>query len=217
MEAVNAPLIEWGAASLTLPGQVASGDLYVVKPFPDGVLVAVVDGLGHGPEAADAAALTVHTLESHAREPVIGLVERCHDRLRGTRGAVVSLASFSARDNTMTWLGVGNVEGVLLRRPEERTGYGSRDQLLLRGGVLGALLPPLVADTLPVVRGDTLILASDGIRSGFAGDVMPTISPQHIADRILAVGGKGTDDALVLVTRYLGAEGTSDATRPALQ
>jgi phosphoserine phosphatase RsbX len=183
-------------------GQAASGDGHLVKPFPDGVLVAVVDGLGHGPEAAAAAALAVRTLESYAEQPVISLVERCHKTLRGTRGAVMSLASYSARESTMAWVGVGNVEGVLLRRPGTlRVG---RESLLLRGGLVGTQVPTLTAAVIPVKWGDILILASDGIRREFAGDVIVTDPPQKIADRILAEHGKTTDDALVLVSRYLG-------------
>jgi phosphoserine phosphatase RsbX len=183
-------------------GQAASGDGHLVKPFPDGVLVAVVDGLGHGPEAAAAAALAVRTLESYAEQPVISLVERCHKTLRGTRGAVMSLASYSARESTMAWVGVGNVEGVLLRRPG--TLRAGRESLLLRGGLVGTQVPTLTAAVIPVKWGDILILASDGIRREFAGDVIVTDPPQKIADRILAEHGKTTDDALVLVSRYLG-------------
>jgi phosphoserine phosphatase RsbX len=185
-------------------GQAASGDRHLAKPFPGGVLVAVVDGLGHGPEAAAAAALAVRTLESSAEQTVISLVERCHSTLRGTRGAVMSLASYSARNSTMVWLGVGNVEGVLLRRPGTR--HEERQSLLLRGGVLGTRVPALTAAVIPVKWGDILILASDGIRGEFAGDVIVTDPPQKIADRILAEHGKTTDDALVLVSRYLGGK-----------
>jgi serine/threonine protein phosphatase PrpC len=205
METLVAPLIDWGVAGLTMAGQAASGDCHLVKPFPDGVLVALVDGLGHGPEAAAAAALAVHTLESHAEQPVISLVKQCHEMLRGTRGAVMSLASYSARDSTMMWLGVGNVEGVLLRRPHKM--HEDRESLLLRGGVLGAQLPPLTAAVIPVRWGDILILASDGIRSAFVRAAIVTDQAQRIADRILAEHRKGTDDALVLVSRYLGVEG----------
>jgi phosphoserine phosphatase RsbX len=177
----------------------------MVKPFPEGILVAVVEGLGHGPEAAAAAAEAVRTLESHPEQPVISLVKRCHEALRGTRGAVMSLASYSARHSTMMWLGVGNVEGVLLRRPDKL--HEERESLLLRGGVLGTRLPALTAAVIPVRWGDILILATDGIRSDFARDVIVTDPVQRIADRILAEHRKGTDDALVLVSRYLRTQG----------
>jgi negative regulator of sigma-B (phosphoserine phosphatase) len=206
VEAVSKSLIEWGAAAMALEGQTACGDGFVVKPFRAGVLVAVVDGLGHGSAAAAAAALAIRTLETHAEESVVSLVNRCHERLRGTRGAVISLASFNARDNTVTWLGVGNVEGLLVRRSDDRADCES---LVLRGGVLGAQLPALRVSLIPVSRGDILILASDGIGAGFARAVAPAEAPQAVADRILAEHGKTTDDALVLVSRYVGEERVS--------
>ena len=116
-EVVSAPpptLLEWGVAARALPGERASGDLHLVETFTGGVLVAVVDALGHGEDAAVAARLAVATLAKYASEPVDALVQRCHQALRRrTRGVVMSLASFDATERTMTWLGIGNVEGFL--------------------------------------------------------------------------------------------------------
>src|SRR5256885_13268215 len=90
---VGAPaLIEWGVASLALPGEAESGDRHLVKPVGTGVLVAVVDGLGHGAEAAAAAQAAVAALERHATESPVPLIERCHRALQGTRGVVMSVA-----------------------------------------------------------------------------------------------------------------------------
>jgi negative regulator of sigma-B (phosphoserine phosphatase) len=198
------PLIEWGMAAQPLEGEAESGDQYVVRPLPNGVLVAAVDGLGHGPEAAAAARSAVVTLADYAHEPVMSLIKRCHERLIRTRGVVMSLASFNALDNTMTWLGVGNVEGALLRA--DGMARPARESILLRGGVVGYQLPALHASILPVTRGDVLILATDGIRGGFVEDVTLSDPPQQIAEHIFARRARGTDDALVLVARYLGHE-----------
>src|SRR2546430_3534138 len=93
---VGAPaLIEWGVASLALPGEAESGDRHLVTPVGTGVLVAVVDGLGHGAEAASAAKAAVAALERHATESPAPLLERCHRALKGTRGAVMSVAARS--------------------------------------------------------------------------------------------------------------------------
>jgi len=195
-------VLEWGLATLALPGHAESGDRHVVQPFPNGVLVAAVDGLGHGEEAAAAAKLAVSILERHAQEEVIALLRRCHEALRGTRGVVMSLASFRAPDSMLTWLGVGNVEGILLR--DAANANPRRESLLLRGGMVGAELPPLRVSVIPVMRGDTLIFATDGIREGFTEGLALSDPPQQLADRILARYTKGTDDALVLVARHAG-------------
>jgi serine/threonine protein phosphatase PrpC len=196
-------VIDWGVAGFALAGEAESGDLHLVKPVPVGVLVAVVDGLGHGAEAAQAARAAVTTLDQHAPEPVLELVERCHQALGRTRGAVMSLAVLDHHTRTMTWLGIGNVEGVLLSAdPANRA---ARASLVTRGGIVGRQLPPLRAATVPVFSGDTLLFASDGIKRGFADGLSVDAPPQQLANQILASHGKGTDDALVLVARYLGA------------
>lgn len=199
---MKASLIEWGVAALTLPGQAESGDRHVVQPFRGGLLVAVVDGLGHGDEAAAAARIAITALERHADHPVIPLLESCHEHLRSTRGAVLSLASFDGVEGTMTWLGVGNVEGQLVRADPDAN--PRHESLLLRGGVVGRQLPPLHPSIIAIMPGDTLIFATDGIGGEFARGVTASDPPQETADRILARYGKRTDDALVLVARYVG-------------
>jgi serine phosphatase RsbU (regulator of sigma subunit) len=204
----DTPIIEWGLACRALgheQGGSESGDLHVIAPFPQGVLVAVIDGLGHGAEAAVAARAAARILESDPAVPVGALVERCHEGLRRTRGAVMSLASFNSHDSSMTWLGIGNVEGVLLRA--NRAAARPREALATRGGVIGYQLPPFRPATLVVSPGDTLIMVTDGIRSGFTVDLPMPAGPQQQADAIMAAHRRESDDALVLVARYVGAPG----------
>jgi serine phosphatase RsbU (regulator of sigma subunit) len=198
---MNTPLIESGIACLTMPGQSQSGDRHLVHPYINGLLVAVVDGLGHGEQAAVAADLAVTTLINHAHESVVTLLKRCHNVLRDTRGVVMSLASFNEPDRTLTWMGIGNVEGLLLRA--EGSLHSRHEYLLLRGGVVGDQLPSLSASIIPLMRGDTLVFTTDGIRGGFAKDLSPNDPPQVMAEQILAKYSKDLDDALVLVVRLL--------------
>jgi negative regulator of sigma-B (phosphoserine phosphatase) len=198
---MKAQVIEWGVASLTMPGQSQSGDRHLVQPYANGVLVAVVDALGHGEQAASAADRAVTILSQHAHESVVALCKRCHDGLRETRRVVMSLASFNELDGTLTWMGIGNVEGVVLSA--EGSPHSRHEYLCLRSGVVGGTLPSLNASFMPMMKGDTLIFVTDGIRSGFAKGLSTSDPPQLIADRILAEYSKGSDDALVLVARYL--------------
>jgi hypothetical protein len=194
---------DWGVASRALPGQRDSGDLWLVKPADEGVLVAVVDALGHGTEAASAARIAISALERYSNDPLPLLLQRCHTALVGTRGVVLSLAQFNPARATMTWLGVGNVEGVLLAAdPGARP---SRTSLVTRAGIVGAEVTHLQPWVVPLSAGDTLLFATDGIRSGFWEDASGPEPPQALAERILSRFAKDTDDALVLAVRYRGA------------
>src|SRR5258708_29339129 len=114
----------------------------------------------------------------------------------------MSLVAFDILDGLMTWLGVGNVRGVLRRSGSSSN--PSREELLLRAGVIGGQIPPLQAAVLPVSHGDTLILASDGIRGEFAQGRVSSELPQRLADTILLKYAQSNDDAIVLIARVLG-------------
>src|ERR1043166_3238017 len=191
--------IEWEVAHQTLTGQKESGDSYLVKAFDNSVLVAVVDGLGHGAEAAAAAKIAVSTLGANPRNNVISMFQKSHEALRQSRGVVMSVALMNSADATATWMGVGNVEGVLVRsNPDIKP---QKESLLIRAGVVGGQLPALHASMIPIMPGDTLAFATDGIVSSFSEKINSHDPPAEIATTILANHTKGSDDALVLVAR----------------
>jgi negative regulator of sigma-B (phosphoserine phosphatase) len=194
--------LDWSVATAVMPGEIESGDRHVVCPLPDGVLVAVIDGLGHGVEAAAAARMAAGVLEEHAGDPVTALVERCHHSLRFTRGVALSLATISLHARVMTWAGVGNVEGLLRRgqpgRPDEK--------LLLRNGVVGSHVPSLQASVVALDRDDLLVFTTDGVAQEVAQTLPVRGTLQVIVNGALARGNKGIDDALVLLVRYRGGE-----------
>ena len=198
----RSPFLEWGVATQPIPGQTSCGDLHLVKPFDNGALVAVVDGLGHGNEAIAVSRIAIEVLEAQADQSVITLVRRCHEALIKTRGVVLTLASFNTLDATMSWLSVGNVAGLLLRA--DITVVPHYETALQRGGVVGYQLPPLSASVFAVAPNDLLILATDGIHNSFGQSVLRKGTPQQIADDVMSRHFKGNDDGLVLVVRFLG-------------
>jgi phosphoserine phosphatase RsbX len=202
MSAFDHTAVEYGIAIRPLRGEIESGDVYTIIPHSRGALIAVIDGLGHGYEAALAAKVAVITLTRHVHMPLLDLVKSCHHALIKTRGVEMSIASLEWCDETMEWLSIGNVAGVLLRVIDQRS--LDREYILMRNGVVGHRLPPLRAMKLRLQRGDLLIFATDGVREGYHSDVSLDASPQETADRILAEFGKTTDDALILVVRWNG-------------
>lgn len=198
---VSGGSIAWGAAGRALPGQAVSGDLHLVEPTEDGFLIAVVDGIGHGSEAAAAAGIVIDMLRNYAEEPAVTLVKRCHDALTYARGAVMTVATLHPNDGRLTLLGVGNVEAVMFR--ESGQGKVPIHRAVLRGGIVGYQLPRLQTQKLRAAPGDLIVFATDGIGAGFTECVAPGGTPQQIAERILERHFKGTDDALALAVLVL--------------
>jgi phosphoserine phosphatase RsbX len=194
--------LEVEAAAFALGDADVSGDRFCVIPAPAGVLVAVIDGLGHGSEAAEASGRACEVLTHASGQSLPDTVERCHAALRGTRGAVIALALFPRSSPGMQWLAVGNVEGLLLHGS---TPGAARDTIVQRPGIVGHGLPRLMASTLSVAAGDTLVFATDGLERGF-GHALSSGSarPADGAAALLRRFATGKDDALLLLARYVG-------------
>jgi negative regulator of sigma-B (phosphoserine phosphatase) len=187
-------------AERALPGEGRSGDRAVLAAYAGGALVVAIDGLGHGGDAADAAEIAAGVLYEHAHEEPHALLDRCHRALARSRGAVMTLAWFDLEDSSLSWTGVGNVEGRLVHA---RAGpHAPTHGALTKGGVVGYNMPSIRVTGTDLEDGDVMVLATDGIDSGFARAIGEGGSAQEIADRILARHGKPSDDALVVVVRY---------------
>jgi negative regulator of sigma-B (phosphoserine phosphatase) len=192
--------LELGIAERALPGERRSGDRAVLAAYDGGALVAAIDGLGHGADAADAADRAAEVMTAQPDEEPGRMLQACHRALRRTRGAVMTIAWFDLVDGSLSWTGVGNVEGRLVHAaagPNAPT-----EGALTKGGVVGYNLPSIRVTGTDLEEGDVMVLATDGIDSGFARAILAGGSAQEIADRILAAHGKESDDALVVVVRY---------------
>ena len=187
--------VTWGAAARAKRGFAVSGDTYLVCQEDHRLLVAVIDGLGGGEEAARAA----HAASAiYARQPwqsLQELVRASHEDLRNTRGAVVGLLRVDLANPAASFVGVGNI-GVhaYSRRPIKP---------ISKNGILGYRLPTLLELSYAYDPGDTFVLYSDGISSQFAHDdtIERSQPPQQIAEQVLERYGKQSDDATVVVIK----------------
>lgn len=189
---------KWSMARLPKEGENVCADYYLVKKSEDKILIAVVDGLGHGSKAAEASRRAVEILETFGDESIINLVNRCHKNLRSTRGVVMSLGLVDCTEHTLTWIGIGNVEGILLRADSENEQFA--ENIILRGGVVGYKLPSLQASLVPVSNGDILIFTTDGVQRNFVkkGD-----TPEEIVRYTARNYFKNSDDALILAVQFV--------------
>lgn len=196
-------LLDWACASQPMLGETKAGDNCFVQSNATDALIVVVDALGHGSEAAAAAKKAIDTIGFYAHEPLVQLFERCHEALRRTRGVVMSAAAFSAADNRLSWLGVGNVEGAVLRQAGHQA--GEVRSFVVRGGVVGYHMPRLQVSHVSIDAGDWLVMATDGLAAGFTQHFSPQATPQDAADTLLNTYARVSDDALVVTARYCGA------------
>jgi phosphoserine phosphatase RsbX len=196
------PVLERGEAGLAHAGESRSGDRAVFAPCARGGLFAVIDGLGHGEAAADASEAAAAILTAFADDPPQRLLERCHEELRHTRGAVITLAWFDLEERAMSWTGVGNVEARFVRAVDGPDGRYHSPVVL--GGVVGYNLPQVRMATLPLEPGDAVVIATDGVAADYSVSLEPGVAAQELAERVLERHGKGNDDALAAVVRYLG-------------
>ena len=194
-------MIDVGTAGRGLDAGV-SGDLAVVADALGGKLVVAIDGLGHGPAAAEASEAAARILRARPEDPLDDLFQRCHAALSKTRGAVMTAARIDGAGG-MEWVGIGNVEGRLLRAA---AGLRATESPVLFGGVLGHQARKVRTSRVALERGDVLLLATDGVRADFSTGASVMGTAQTIAERILRASARGHDDALVVAARWLGPE-----------
>jgi negative regulator of sigma-B (phosphoserine phosphatase) len=194
--------LELGVAGLALEGEERSGDLAVFAPYDRGGLAVVIDGLGHGDEAADASAIAARVIGEHANDAPAALLSRCHEALRRSRGVVLTAAWFDLVDLEIALAGVGNVEARLVRGD---AAYGARhDSALVLGGVVGYNLPAVRPLHTDLRTGDAVAFATDGIDADYSASLTPGLTAQRLAERIMERHARTTDDALAAVVRYVG-------------
>ncbi len=191
-------------AAVTRPcaGETVSGDSWAIDYSDELCRVAVIDGLGHGPDAAHAAALA---RESLAAEPALSpsqALARCHQALHYSRGAAISIVTIDQGRNCLAFVGVGNVDVVVWR--------GRSQRLIAQRGIVGAAIPTLRPIEIELAPGWLLILHTDGVSARFELTSALIDDPggvQAIAEALVERWGRTTDDATAVVVRDNRAAG----------
>lgn len=193
--------IKYDVISEPLHGQIVCGDQYLIKECDDTILLAVIDGLGHGEEAYFAAKMTIKTLEEHCSEPLEALVILCNQSLLNMRGVAMTIGKIDL-NNTFHYVGIGNISGLCWKRDENFRLI--QQSLLTYNGIVGAHLPSsLQIQKINLSSGDVIILTTDGIKNKFEDETPTLILTEEIAKNIFNNYGSESDDKLVLVAKLL--------------
>jgi anti-sigma regulatory factor (Ser/Thr protein kinase) len=186
-----------GAVSLAAPGERVCGDGWAFAVDGEQAAVLVVDGLGHGPDAAEAAHAAIEAFAEAPLGDPRDLLQASHARLRGTRGAAIMMLNADAAGAMIRSTGAGNVVGRLLSGITDRT-------LLTQHGTAGVTIrtPEELRTAWPPHA--MLVVCSDGIGTRWeAGVLTPLLGrdPALAATVLARDHMRGRDDATVAVLR----------------
>jgi anti-sigma regulatory factor (Ser/Thr protein kinase) len=187
----------FGAASRAHPRMTENGDAFVIKCWDDSALVAVIDGLGHGPFARRAAQTARQYVERHVDQPLDVIFRGVGRACRATRGVVMALARFDWGGTRLTFASIGNIEARV---------FGSVEPInfALRRGIVGVNAPNPVVTLHRWQPNQVLVLHSDGLTTHWRWEDfrdLRSVSASVMARRLLQALAKDDDDATVLVVK----------------
>ena len=195
--APHAPGLVVGVAAAALAGETVSGDGWALEQTPTRTVLLLVDGLGHGFVAAEAAREAVRLFRANAARTPAEIVKALHDGLRGTRGAAAAVTEICADRGLVRFCGVGNVVAILV------TPSGRR-QFVSHNGIVGHSARKIVEFSYPWSTDGVLIEHTDGLGTHWDVTGYPSLldrSPSLVAGVLYRDFNRGRDDVTVVVAR----------------
>jgi len=187
----------WSALSRPAKDEMVCGDVYFIQAIPGGFLVAILDGLGHGREAAQAATIAIDYISQNPNENLDLLARQCHRALIGSRGAVMGLCRLTENQSMWEVLIIGNISVRIIGN--------NRIHPIAYGGVLGHRIPPILkVQQWPRRKNDVLIMHSDGIKEDYSLDFYacnPNYPLKWLTNLMADTLGKQVDDATIIIAR----------------
>ena len=191
------PPPSWGGVSVPKVGEDVCGDAWSISDVSGARTLLVADGLGHGPDAAEASVEAVRLFHRYNGHTVSNLIEYVHGGLRATRGAAVSIARFDVPARKIVFSGIGNVAGMTIAAGETK-------RMVSMAGTAGFNARKIQSFDYPFERG-LVILYSDGLTSSWTVERytnLVNLHPSLIAAILYRDFSRRRDDATVLVAKW---------------
>jgi len=190
--------LETGSFVRTATGHFVGGDLAIVRSHDDYLFLALVDVLGHGPQAYSTA-IELEEVIVGWNDPfdILALMKALHEHQRQGRGAVISLCTIESHSGNVRYVGIGNATCRTMGRHPHH--------MLTREGVVGHTLRTPSIEVMTLDQHDILLLYSDGVSSHFEIEKPGQLffDPlDRIARRVVEQFGRNHDDASCIVVRY---------------
>jgi anti-sigma regulatory factor (Ser/Thr protein kinase) len=198
-----APGIEFGVVNMALAGEEICGDSWAIEEVEGRWLLFVADGLGHGPQAAEAARDAVQTFGENAASGPVEIIQATHAALRSTRGAAVAVAQIDFDRGEVRYAGVGNIAGSIVGLAK-----GRNLSMVSLNGTVGHTIRRIQEFTYPWISGSLLVMHSDGLATQWHLDRYPGLATRHpglVAGSVYRDFKRGRDDVTVVVVRERSA------------
>lgn len=189
-------IFDVGVVSVPKDGEEVSGDGWAVSEIPSGIQLLLVDGLGHGLLASEAANLAMKTFRMAASQAPIDVLKALHSPLRATRGATVGVASIDVRTRTVTYCGIGNIGAAIVTPDRSRW-------LVSLNGTVGREPVQFRQYETPWHPDALLVAHSDGLTTRWRLDQpgLAAKDPTLIAAVLFRDFARQLDDVTVVVAR----------------
>ncbi|HTB57225.1 MAG TPA: ATP-binding SpoIIE family protein phosphatase [Polyangia bacterium] len=190
--------LEWGAVCVAKREEEVSGDAWAVRDGRGLSTILVVDGLGHGPLAFDAAGKALLSFGQHPGEGPESLLRTLDAALQGTRGAAAGVAEIQWAKRELHFAGLGNIAGALLA-PQAKS-----RSLVSHNGTAGQSIDRIQEFSHPWPDGGILVMHSDGLSNSWELEAYPGLSqkpPSLIAGVLYRDFVRRRDDVVVVVAR----------------
>ena len=181
----------------THPESNICGDGHVIRHDGPRTMLAVIDGLGHGKDARNAASRAEAYLHANHRKPLTQMPAELHSILHSTRGGVAGIAVIDKATEELSFVGVGNIHARLWL--SEGNGWVRPVSM---NGTLGVSFRIPRIFVYPWKRGSIFIMHSDGLRDSWELSKQErSLHPTEIARRLMQRYWRHSDDATVMVVR----------------
>lgn len=198
--------LSFGSVSLPVQGEEVCGDHWALDEVDGRTVILVVDGLGHGPQAAEAAHEAIRVFQSTSSRPPAEIVEAAHAAMRGTRGAALAVARLDHSREEAEYVGIGNISGMILAPGEERS-----TSMVSHGGIVGHTIRKVQEFRYSWPSGSVLIMYSDGLGTHWRLGQYPGLASKHpglIAGVLYRDFARGRDDVTVVSLRHGSQRGS---------
>lgn len=180
------------------PNETLCGDAWTHASLPSGKdLFLVVDGLGHGLGAHEAAMQAVHTFHLNKQKTLPEIFKKIHEALKSTRGVALALAEIDMEKQLLNFIGIGNINSAIISLNRQQT-------LISLNGIVGYQVHKYQIFTYDFSYDSILIMHSDGIKNNWQISDYPGLqykSPHLIASVLYRDYCRGNDDSIILTAK----------------